>query len=60
VKDFIYFYSNGYPIETQFEIFDAYGNLVKQGLASKIDCSNLVSGAYYINFDNVNEKFIKN
>jgi len=60
VKDFIYFYSNGNPIETQFEIFDAYGNLVKQGLASKIDCSNLVSGAYYINFDNVNEKFIKN
>jgi hypothetical protein len=60
VKDYIYFYSEGVSVETQYEIFDAYGNLVKQGSASKIDCSNLLSGAYYINFDNVNEKFIKN
>ena len=60
VKDFIYFYTDGNAAVTQYEIFDAYGNLVKQGLDSKIDCSNLLSGAYYINFDNVNEKFIKN
>jgi hypothetical protein len=60
VKDYIYFYVDGNEAETQYEIFDAYGNLVKQGLDSKIDCSNLLSGAYYINFDNVNEKFIKN
>lgn len=60
VKDYIYFYADGISIETQYEIFDAYGNIVKQGFGSKIDCSNLLSGAYYINFDNVNEKFIKN
>ncbi len=60
VKDYIYFYAEGASAETQYEIFDAYGNLVKQGVDSKIDCSNLLSGAYYINFDNVNEKFIKN
>jgi len=25
-----------------------------------VNCSNLLRGVYYINFDNVNEKFIKN
>jgi len=60
VKDYIYFFSEGKACETRFEIFDAYGNVVKKGVGSKVDCTDLVSGAYYINFDNVNEKFIKN
>jgi hypothetical protein len=60
VKDYIFFYADGKAVVTQYEIFDAYGNIVKQGLGDKIDCSNLLSGAYYINFDNVSEKFIKN
>jgi hypothetical protein len=60
VKDMIYFSSNGKPSETRFEIFDAYGNIVKKGVGAAVNCQNLIPGAYYINFDNVNEKFIKN
>lgn len=60
VKDIINFTANGAPVETRYEIYDAYGNIVKKGVGSSVNCANLISGAYYINFDNVNEKFIKN
>ena len=60
VKDIINFTANGAPVETRYEIHDAYGNIVKKGVGTSVNCSNLLSGAYYINFDNVNEKFIKN
>ncbi|MBU2020605.1 MAG: hypothetical protein KJ941_13245 [Bacteroidetes bacterium] len=59
VKDKIEFVAQGQPVETRYEIFDAYGNIVKKGVGSLVNCSNLVKGVYYINFDNVNEKFIK-
>jgi hypothetical protein len=59
VKKIIKFTASGKPIETKYEIFDAYGNLVKKGVGSQVDCSNLKKGAYYINYDNKNEKFIK-
>jgi hypothetical protein len=60
VKEVISFTANGQPVETRYEIYDAYGNIVKKGVGSSVNCQNLLSGAYYINFDNVNEKFIKN
>jgi len=60
VKNEIKFSANGAPVETRYEIYDAYGNIVKKGVGSKVNCSNLLRGVYYINFDNVNEKFIKN
>lgn len=60
VKNEIKFLANGSPAETRYEIYDAYGNIVKKGVGSKVNCSNLLRGVYYINFDNVNEKFIKN
>ena len=60
VKDEIKFVSNGAPAETRYEIYDAYGNIVKKGVGSSVNCGNLLRGVYYINFDNVNEKFIKN
>jgi hypothetical protein len=60
VKEVISFSANGQPVETRYEIYDAYGNIVKKGVGSSVNCQNLLSGAYYINFDNVNEKFIKN
>jgi hypothetical protein len=47
-------------METRYEIYDAYGNIVKKGVGSSVNCENLLRGVYYINFDNVNEKFIKN
>ena len=59
VKNEIKFLANGAPAETRYEIYDAYGNIVKKGVGSKVNCANLVRGIYYINFDNVNEKFIK-
>lgn len=60
VKNEIKFSADGKPVETRYEIYDAYGNIVKKGVGSKVSCSNLLRGVYYINFDNVNEKFIKN
>ena len=59
VKTEIKFTANGAPIETKYEVYDAYGNIVKKGFASSVNCDNLRKGAYYINFDNKNEKFIK-
>lgn len=59
VKKYINFTSNNEPTETRYEIYDAYGNIVKKGFGNKVDCTNLNKGAYYINYDNTNEKFIK-
>jgi hypothetical protein len=59
VKTDIKFTAGGAPVETKYEIYDAYGNIVKKGFASSVNCENLRKGAYYINFDNKNEKFIK-
>ncbi|PKR80193.1 hypothetical protein CW751_11055 [Brumimicrobium salinarum] len=59
VKSVIKFTANGEPSETKYEIYDAYGNIVKKGYSDKVNCENLRKGAYYINFDNKNEKFIK-
>lgn len=50
---------NGVLTETRYEIYDAYGNIVKKGVGKVVNCSNLKKGVYYINFDNTNEKFIK-
>ena len=61
VKDIINFTTeDGKAMETRYEIYDAYGNIVKKGVGSSVNCENLLRGVYYINFDNVNEKFIKN
>mgnify|MGYP006095117735 CR=1 FL=1 len=60
VKKEIRFIANEEPAETRYEIFDAYGNIVKKGVGVSVNCTNLIRGVYYINFDNVNEKFIKN
>jgi len=59
VKDAINFTANGKPVETKYEIYDAYGNIVKKGVGSSVPCGNLLKGAYYINFDNKTEKFFK-
>lgn len=59
VKTEIRFFANNEPAETRFEIYDAYGNIIKKGFASEVNCTNLRKGAYYINFDNRTEKFIK-
>ena len=61
VKTHINFISStSIPLKTHYEIFDAYGNVLKRGYDMQINCSNLVNGLYYINYDNKTEKFIKN
>jgi hypothetical protein len=46
-------------IETMYEIYDQYGNIVKKGYGSKVDVSNLPKGGYYLNFDNRMGEFVK-
>jgi hypothetical protein len=45
--------------ETMYEIFDQYGNLVKKGFGSSIDCKGLPKGGYYLNYDNSGGEFMK-
>lgn len=46
-------------METMYEIYDQYGNIVKKGFGSKVDVSNLPKGGYFINFDNKMGEFTK-
>lgn len=46
-------------IETMYEIYDQYGNVVKKGYGSRVDVSNLPRGSYYLNFDNQMGEFTK-
>ena len=55
----IYFDCSGLASETQYEIYDKYGNIVKMGFGNKIDCRNLKKGAYFLNYDNKMGEFIK-
>ena len=45
--------------KTRYEIYDAYGNIVMKGFGESINCEGLKKGAYYLNYDNKNEKFLK-
>ena len=60
VKNSINFTEDNQASSTRFEIFDVYGNIIKKGTGTTVDCSNLLKGAYYINYDNKTEKFFKN
>ena len=44
---------------TKYEVFDAYGNIVKKGFANRIDVENLQPGVYYLNYDAASDRFIK-
>ncbi len=46
-------------VETMYEIYDQYGNIVKKGFGSKLDVSNLPKGGYFLNFDNKMGEFVK-
>ncbi len=55
----INFVAKGKPIETMYEIYDQYGNVVKKGYGDKIDVSNLPKGGYFLNYDNKMGEFVK-
>mgnify|MGYP000046201996 CR=1 FL=1 len=57
--DKVEFVVNGAQVVTKYEIFDAYGNIVKKGMNSIVNCSNLKKGIYHVNYDNKHSKFIK-
>lgn len=44
---------------THYEIYDAYGNVLKKGIDKTVDTKNLKKGAYYVNFDNQQVEMIK-
>ncbi len=57
-KKTISFMLNDVPTKTKYEIYDAYGNIVKKGFNSTVDYSNLKAGVYHVNYDNKNDKII--
>jgi hypothetical protein len=57
--DVIEFVADGKKVVTKYEVFDAYGNIVKKGMNSTINLTNLKDGIYHVNYDNKHEKFIK-
>ncbi|MBN4072525.1 hypothetical protein JYT74_00665 [Crocinitomix catalasitica] len=54
----IEFIADGKRMKTKYEVFDAYGNIVKKGYNSIIDYSNLKKGVYHVNYDNKYGKVI--
>ena len=50
---------DGSPVKTKYEVFDAYGNIVKKGFSDSVDCDNLKPGIYHVNYDNKHDKFVK-
>jgi hypothetical protein len=48
-----------FSVETLYEIYDQYGNIVKKGFGKTVDCGNLSKGVYYLNYDNKTAEFIK-
>lgn len=45
--------------ETRYELFDAYGNIIKKGFGKRVDCRTLKKGVYHLNFDSSTEQIIK-
>lgn len=41
-----------YSSETNFELYDAFGSIVKKGFGKQTDLNNLVKGKYYLCYDN--------
>lgn len=45
--------------ETSYELFNIYGQIVKKGRGSSVDCTALTKGEYYISYDNKTDKIFK-
>lgn len=48
-----------YTIETAFEIYDAFGSIVKKGFGKVTNIENLAKGKYYLCYDNQVTEFDK-
>jgi hypothetical protein len=45
--------------ETLYEVYDAYGNVVKRGFGNDLNISTLTKGSYYLCYDNIMADFAK-
>jgi hypothetical protein len=48
-----------FSIETAYEVFDVYGDVVKKGFGNIINIENLKKGKYYLCYDNTMTDFTK-
>lgn len=48
-----------YTNETAFEIYDAFGSIVKKGFGKEVNIENLTKGKYYLCYDNQVTEFDK-
>jgi len=48
-----------FSLETNYELYNAYGQIIKRGFGTEVDLSELKKDEYYINFDNSSEKFFR-
>ncbi len=58
-KNEVFFQAGDKPVDTMYEIYDQYGNIVKKGYGSKIDVANLPKAGYFLNYDNKMGEFVK-
>lgn len=45
--------------DTNYELYNMYGQIVKRGFGSEADLSDLPKAEYYINYDNSSERFFR-
>ncbi len=48
-----------FSVETMYEVYDAYGNIIKKGYGNNLNIATLSKGSYYLCFDNSMTDFIK-
>ncbi|MGB1104192.1 MAG: hypothetical protein ACPG21_11260 [Crocinitomicaceae bacterium] len=54
----IEFVAENKRVKTKYEIFDAYGNIVKKGFNEEVSFANLKPGVYHVNYDNKNDRLV--
>ncbi|MDZ4824377.1 MAG: hypothetical protein SH856_13040 [Flavobacteriales bacterium] len=47
-----------FSVETFFELYNVYGQIIKRGFGKTADLSILPKGDYYLSYDNKTEKFV--
>lgn len=48
-----------FSTETSYELYNVFGQVVKRGRGTSVDCAALARGDYWVSFDNQTEKFYK-
>lgn len=48
-----------FTTETSYELFNVFGQVVKRGRGTSVECTALTRGEYWVSYDNRTEKFMK-